>query len=161
VGSHRVGERVTLRLVDVGRNLTGKIVDATTSSSPTPTYRGYQVRRGVSLGKVLKDPWDLKVGTSRYGSTVQEILPSISNALKAAQSVVVAFGAPNVGLKEILAFEKLVPSEVFNYFVNTLPDQQTATVRAEEALLVSLGIMNLATKLDLGETVANRVGNSP
>jgi predicted SPOUT superfamily RNA methylase MTH1 len=36
---------------------------------------------------------------------------------------------------------------VFDYFVNIAPDQQTATVRTEEAILVSLGIINLAGKL--------------
>lgn len=157
VGSHRVGERVTLRLVEVGRNLSGQIVDATALSSlkpeMEPMYRGYRVFRETSLGKILKEPWTLKVGTSRYGSAIQEILPSLSKAMKDARSVLVAFGAPNVGLREILAAEKLVPSEAFHYFLNTVPDQQTATVRTEEALLVSLGIMNLARRLDLGETV--------
>jgi predicted SPOUT superfamily RNA methylase MTH1 len=43
--------------------------------------------------------------------------------------------------------EKLDPKDVFNYFVNKAPDQQTVTVRTEEAILLSLGILNLAAKL--------------
>ena len=39
------------------------------------------------------------------------------------------------------------PKDVFDFFVNTVPDQQTATVRTEEAILISLGILNLAEKL--------------
>ena len=56
----------------------------------------------------------------------------------------VAFGSPRFGLREILQQEKLDRNDVLDYFVNTIPSQKTATVRTEEALLVSLGILNLA-----------------
>jgi len=36
---------------------------------------------------------------------------------------------------------------VFDYFVNTVPGQQTVTVRTEEAIFVTLGLLNLARKL--------------
>jgi hypothetical protein len=67
--------------------------------------------------------------------------------LKAAEAVLVAFGSPKSGLREILQHEKLDPTHAFDYFVNMIPNQQTATVRTEEAILVSLGILNLAENL--------------
>jgi hypothetical protein len=67
--------------------------------------------------------------------------------LKTAAGVLVAFGSPKLGLREILHQEKLDPVHVFDYFVNTIPGQRTTTVRTEEAILVSLGMLNLAQRL--------------
>jgi hypothetical protein len=112
------------------------------------TYWGYKVNRALSLGKLLQERhFDLKIGTSRYGSHVTEIWPSLMAGLKTAEAVLVAFGSPKSGLREILQHEKLDPTHLFDYFVNTIPNQQTATVRTEEAILVSLGILNLAENL--------------
>ena len=151
-GALQVGTRITVRLTNVGRNLIGEITDPTkiSISQPDiqPIYWGYRVYKTESLGKVLKDQsWGLKVGTSRYGVPVQEVLPSLSKALKTSHSVLVAFGSPRMGLREILKHENLDPKDVFDFFVNTVPDQQTVTVRTEEAVLVSLGILNLAGNL--------------
>ena len=109
-----------------------------------PIYWGYKVRKVKSLGNVLKDRPVLKVGTSRYGTPIQEILPSLSKALEKASSTIIAFGSPKLGLTEILRKEKLDPKDTFDYFVNTAPGQQTSTVRTEEALLISLGMLNSA-----------------
>ena len=151
-GSYRSGERVTLRLVELGKVLRGEIVGASKVSICRPDvkrlYWGYRVYKAGSLGKVLKDqPLSLKIGTSRYGAPVQEVLPSLSKDLKISQSTLVAFGSPKLGLGDILKREKLNPKDVFDYFVNAAPDQQTATIRTEEAILISLGILNLAEKL--------------
>jgi hypothetical protein len=113
-----------------------------------PIFWGYRVYKEPTFSKVLKrHNWDLKVGTSRYGTPVQEALPSLSKALKTSQSTLVAFGSPKMGLTEILKREHLAPDDAFHFFVNTIPDQQTATVRTEEAIFISLGILNLAAKL--------------
>lgn len=151
-GALQVGTRITVRLTSVGSNLVGEIADPTkiSISQPNiqPIYWGYRVHKAESLGKVLKgQPWGLKVGTSRYGVPVQDVLPSLSKALKTSRSTLVAFGSPKKGLGEILKHEKLDPKDVFDFFVNTAPGQQTVTVRTEEAVLVSLGILNLARNL--------------
>ena len=151
-GSYRIGDRVTLRFIDVGKELHGEIGDAskigTSQQGVQSIYWGYRVRKAQSLSKALKDrQWDLKVGTSRYGAPVQKILSSLSKDLKNSRSTFVAFGSPRMGLGEILKQEKLDPKDVFDYFVNIAPDQQTATVRTEEAIFVSLGILNLARKV--------------
>jgi methyltransferase len=151
-GSLQVGSRITVRLTNVARNLVGEIIDPTKISisggDMHTIYWGYRVYKAESLGKVLKDRlWGLKVGTSRYGVPVQDVLPSLSKALKTSHSVLVAFGSPRMGLGEILKHEKLDPKDVFDFFLNTASGQQTATVRTEEAVLVSLGILNLARNL--------------
>jgi len=89
----------------------------------------------------------LKIGTSRYGTPIQEVLTNLTEGLKTSHSTVIAFGSPKTGLKEMLVQERLDPKHAFHYFVNTVPDQQTATVRTEEAILISLGILNLAQRL--------------
>jgi predicted SPOUT superfamily RNA methylase MTH1 len=151
-GKTPVGTRITVRLSTTEKSLIGKIVDSskTSISQPDiqPIYWGYRVDKAESLSKVLKDrPWGLKVGTSRYGVPFQEVLPALSKALKTSHSVLVAFGSPRMGLREILKQDKLDPKDAFDYFVNTAPDQQTVTVRTEEAIMVSLGILNLAGNL--------------
>jgi len=156
---HPVSERVTIRLVSVGKSLRGEIIEPSkmriSRSSETPIlamtdgkYWGYRVHKAASLARLLNGQRrDLKIGTSRYGTTIQELLPSLSKALKNSRSTLIAFGSPKMGLREILAQEKLDQKDAFTYFVNTVPDQQTATVRTEEAIFISLGILNLAAKL--------------
>ena len=145
------GARLTLRLTGLGKSLTGEIVDESKIyvSQPgiQPIYWGYTVHKMKSFSSALKDRlWDLKIGTSRFGIPVQDVLPTLSQDLKTSRSTLVAFGSPKMGLREILEQEKFDPKNVFDYFVNTAPDQQTVTVRTEEAILVSLGILNLVRK---------------
>jgi hypothetical protein len=150
-GTYRAGERVTLRLISVGRKLRGELETSKTSisqGSETRPYWGYKVTRTLSLGKLLQErDFSLKIGTSRYGSQITEIWPSLKAGLKRAETVLVVFGSPKSGLREILQHEKLDPRYVFDYFVNTIPNQQTATVRTEEAIPVSLSILNIAQEL--------------
>jgi len=141
VGDTAVGERVTLHLVSVGKDTRGEIVEP----SGAGTYWGYKVKRSSSLGKLLQEAkFGLRVGTSRYGSPIMNIWPSLTAQLKTVESVLIAFGSPKLGLQEILRMERLDAQEVFDHFVNMVPDQQTLTVRTEEAVFISLGILNLA-----------------
>jgi hypothetical protein len=55
----------------------------------------------------------------------------------------IVFGSPKRGLQEILKQEGKTPEEAFDYFINTVPNQNVSTVRTEEAILISLGILNL------------------
>jgi methyltransferase len=140
-GNQSPGQRMTIRLVGIGRNLRGEIVD----SSKISIYWGYRVTRSKSkLATMLeKERFDLKIGTSHYGVQVQEVWPKISNSLRSVGSVLIAFGSPKMGLNEILAQEGKNPDNVFDFFVNTVPDQKVATVRTEEAIFISLGILNV------------------
>jgi len=143
-GKSAPGERITTRITALGEKFRGELVDPLKTS----IYWGYRVRRAPSLGKLLMSgSWDLRVGTSRYGDPLEEVLPALSKALKTSPSALVAFGSPKMGLREVLAQEGLNPKDVFQYFLNIAPDQQTVTIRTEEAILVSLGILNLAQRI--------------
>jgi predicted SPOUT superfamily RNA methylase MTH1 len=91
-----------------------------------------------------RERFELKIGTSRYGALIQEVWPEIGNSLRNVGSVLVAFGSPRMGLTETLAQEGKTPSNVFNFFLNTVPGQNVATVRTEEAIFISLGLLNMA-----------------
>jgi predicted SPOUT superfamily RNA methylase MTH1 len=56
--------------------------------------------------------------------------------------VLVTFGSPRLGLTEILSQEGKTPGDVFDFFINTVPAQNVATVRTEEAILISLALLN-------------------
>jgi len=140
VGSGRVGERLTVRLVGIDGNLRGEIAD----SAKISIYWGYRVTRSKSkLASMLeKESFDLKIGTSRYGVRIQEAWTEISDSIRSVGSILVAVGSPRMGLNEILAQESKTAQSVFDFYVNTVPNQMVATVRTEEALFISLGIFN-------------------
>ena len=149
-GTYKDGERITIRLTALGQNPRGETIEP--AGKPKP-YWGYKVRKAKSLGKLLNDEhWHLRLGTSRYGNPIQECFGRISKDMKTSESTIIAFGSPKMGLKEILAAEDLAYTDVFDYFVNTVPSQETTTVRTEEAMFVSLGVFNLALKLREGTT---------
>jgi predicted SPOUT superfamily RNA methylase MTH1 len=79
---------------------------------------------------------------SRYGVNVLDIWSKISSSMKNAGSVLVAFGSRRLGLTQIVKQEGKSPDDVFDFFVNTVPAQNVATVRTEEAVLISLALLN-------------------
>ncbi len=48
-----------------------------------------------------------------------------------------------MGLREVLNQEGKTPGEMFDFFINTVPYQNVATMRTEEALLTSLALLNI------------------
>jgi predicted SPOUT superfamily RNA methylase MTH1 len=147
-GDLRIGSRVTTRIVTLAGEFAGEIVD-TGKSSPRELYWGYSVSvADSSLDKFIKNHrFDLKIGTSRYGSSLQTLWPRFANSLKNATDLLIAFGSPKMGLKDILVQQGEAPENLFDYFINTVPDQSVSTVRTEEAIFISLAIFNLATSI--------------
>lgn len=146
IGDFPVGRRVTVKVTNLGKNPLGEIVDESKRGS---TYWGYKVvKADSSLGKLVeKKEFDIAVGTSRYGSPIADLWSSLASSLKNAEQTLVAFGSPKMGLRDILKQENKAPENVFDYFVNAVPRQNVSTVRTEEAILISLGIFNLATSI--------------
>jgi hypothetical protein len=60
-----------------------------------------------------------------------------------SNKILVAFGSPTRGLKEILEHEGLDLNDYADFIVNTIPDQGVETVRTEEAIYTSLSILNI------------------
>lgn len=142
------GSRVTVRLGSSEGNLTGEIVGASeeklSQGSKGSGYWGYHLKKARSLVELLQDSsFNLKIGTSRYGDSILDVWPRLNASIAAAKSLLVVFGSPKMGLREILAQEDQVPQDSFDYFINTVPFQNVATVRTEEAVLVTLGLLNV------------------
>ncbi|MEM3045805.1 MAG: RNA methyltransferase [Candidatus Bathyarchaeia archaeon] len=88
---------------------------------------------------------DLTIATSRYGVPITSVREELAERLKAARSILVLFGSPREGLREILRRENLTPQQVASFVVNMVPGQGTETVRTEEAVLISLAVLNALT----------------
>jgi len=146
LGDAPVGKRVTVKVIDLGKNPVGEIAG---DSKGGRAYWGYEVKRAnSSLSKFIQeDKSDLVIGTSRYGSNIAEVWSDLTSSIKNAGHILVVFGSPKLGLTDILKQENKAPEDVFDYFVNTVPNQNVSTVRTEEAILISLGIFNLATSI--------------
>jgi predicted SPOUT superfamily RNA methylase MTH1 len=132
-----VGQRLTLRL---GKKSGDQILATLVTRGEISEYWGYEVLRAKSLAeglKVLKA--DCSIGTSRRGQDLSAV-----HAMKSSKprSVAVAFGGPYAGLFEICERQGVDANKLFDAIINTIPNQGTATVRTEEALIATLAVLN-------------------
>ena len=136
-----VGERLTLQVVNVGRQIDAQAV----SREDVPKYWGYRVRvEEHSFGQLLKNgSFDLTIATARIGDNFMDVAAKMGEKWRSSQRVLVAFGAPSRGLHEIVEDEGLKLGGIVDFVVNTVPNQGTVTVRMEEALLASLAVLNV------------------
>ena len=129
------GRRVTARVV----SLTPLMADLLPRET-AGTYWGYSVEAKTGA-EVLSDPrFGLKIATSRLGTTVSDGLGLLRSSLRRANGVKLIFGSPSRGLFDIMG--KDLPRRV-DYVLNFFPEQQVETVRTEEAVFVSLGVVSL------------------
>jgi len=137
----QAGNRVTLR---IERSAEGERLSVI-SRDDVPIYWGYSVTSSKStLGETVKRRSDeLIIMTSKYGRSILEDLTNLRRKLKAASRVIVIFGSPREGVREILARERLKPEDLSDLVLNTIPLQGTETVRTEEAVYATLAILNL------------------
>jgi methyltransferase len=135
------GERLTLQIVNIGKEIEVQAVNR----EAVPSYWGYQVTvEKRSFAKLASEAsFDLKIATARVGDNFKDVADKIGAKWNNSQHVLVAFGAPSRGLHEIVQDEGLELEGLVDFVVNTVPEQGTATVRAEEALLASLAILNV------------------
>lgn len=133
------GTRGTFRVRREGEEVSLEPVDR---SSPAH-YWGYSVYGlQVRLGQFLKKRgFDLCILTSRSGLPVVKLAKELMSRLQNSKRILVLFGSPKEGLKQILSREGLDES-IADYTVNTVPRQGTLTVRTEEAIHATLTIIN-------------------
>lgn len=136
-----VGERLTLQVVNVGRQIDVQAV----SREDVPKYWGYRVRvEEHSFGQLLKNgSFNLTIATARIGDNFMDVAAKMGEKWRSSQRVLVAFGAPSRGLHEIVEDDGLKLGGIVDFVVNTVPNQGTVTVRMEEALLASLAVLNV------------------
>jgi predicted SPOUT superfamily RNA methylase MTH1 len=134
-------ERLTLQVVNIGDHVEVQPV----SRNTVPAYWGYRVRvERRPFGQIVQDEvFDLRIATARNGNHFKDVADKIGEKWKDSKRILIAFGAPSRGLHEIVADEGLKLDQLVNFTINTVPNQGTLTVRAEEALMASLAILNV------------------
>jgi methyltransferase len=137
----KTGERLTLQVVRVGDTVEVQ----PTSREEVPQYWGFRVRiEKRQFGKfVSEEGFDLKISTARIGKGFADVSTALNAKWQSSQRILVAFGPPSRGLHEIAEDEGLKLETISDFIVNTVPNQGTATVRTEEALLATLAVFNV------------------
>ena len=136
-----VNERLTLQVVNIGKQIEVQAANR----MDVPQYWGYRVQvEKRSFGRLMaEETFDLKIATARIGDNFMDVAAKMDGRWRSSERVLVAFGAPSRGLHEIVEDEGLKLDGMMDFVVNTVPNQGTATVRMEEALLASLAILNV------------------
>ncbi|MCL2642108.1 MAG: RNA methyltransferase [Candidatus Bathyarchaeota archaeon] len=137
-----VGERLTVQVI---KNSGDRIEIQAVNRSDVPSYWGFQVKvEDETFGHMLQaEQFDLVISTARLADSFVDVADKIVKHWNSAERVLVAFGSPARGLHEIVNDEGLRLEDVSDFVVNTVPKQGTATVRTEEALLISLALFNV------------------
>jgi hypothetical protein len=103
-------------------------------------YWGYSVETRT-VEEVFSDQrFGLRVATSRFGNSLQSLIPSLRSAVLKAAGVKLIFGSPSRGLFDIVGPELARKSD---FVVNLFADQHVETVRAEEAIFAGLNLVNM------------------
>ncbi|XP_076762687.1 28S rRNA (uridine-N(3))-methyltransferase [Xylocopa sonorina] len=146
------GLRVTVKIPKDQSNpkkLKGFVVPPDVPRSDTGIYWGYSVRLAKNLTEVLaqcpyKDGYDLTIGTSDKGNSIDDIK---SKGINYHHALIVFGGL--CGLESAVENDPNLdvddPSLIFHQYLNTCPEQGSRTIRTEEAILISLA--ELRTKL--------------
>lgn len=136
--------RVTVKVVKLGKKPELALADV----NEIEDYWGFHITvSNMTLAKLLKErKFDLTIATSRRGTPFAHVMESVKEHLKNSRNVLVAFGAPTMGLYEIVAQNGIKLEDIIDYVVNTIPCQGTETVRTEEAVFASLALLNLLIK---------------
>jgi predicted SPOUT superfamily RNA methylase MTH1 len=140
----RIGQRVTVRVLKMKQDVEVTLAD----HSEIGSYWGFEVKvDNQSLGKITEHKdFDLKIATSKYGSSFNDVRESLMGKWNSAHHILIMFGSPTQGLNEIAALEGLKLEQIVDFVVNTVPNQGTETIRTEEAVLASLAVFNVGIK---------------
>ena len=106
-------------------------------------YWGFAVERVRELSGLLEENDDAtRVGFSRNAPPFHRLESDLKSTVAGTQSVLAIFGGPGHGILEVFKEKREMVKSNIDFWVNTIPDQGTETVRLDEALLVSLGVLN-------------------
>ena len=142
----KIGERVSVRLSYGSK---GKISKADiVKREEIDVYWGYRVDLAENLLEAIKKAKaDLVVATSRRGTLVNEIMDGLIESIRKSRKMLLLFGSQKEGLFEISERIGLNLEDIADYIVNFIPEQGTATVRTEEAMIASLSLINFLDTL--------------
>jgi predicted SPOUT superfamily RNA methylase MTH1 len=136
------GERISVRICSRS-NKTAKFAELV-NKKDIPLYWGYEVKTAKSLHDALAEIDGLRIATSVKGQALDlKLLSEIGEKSEQRDKVSVAFGSPSKGLDAILLEEGHNLEDHSSYVVNAVPGQGASTVRTEEAVFITLGLLNL------------------
>jgi predicted SPOUT superfamily RNA methylase MTH1 len=106
-------------------------------------YWGFAVERVGNLVKFLEEFDDsTRIGFSRNAPSYLQLENDLKSTIAGTQSVLALFGGPSHGILEFFKKERDAVKSNIDFWVNTIPDQGTETVRLEEAMFASLSLLN-------------------
>ncbi|MFH0748477.1 MAG: RNA methyltransferase [Candidatus Bathyarchaeota archaeon] len=134
-------QRVTVIIHKENQKISMKRV----KQQPHNQYWGYKINVShLGLSQILRENiFDVVILTSRFGKSLTEAAEKLRSRLKGTNKMLIAFGSPKQGLKEILEREGLQIDNINFLVLNTIPQQGVETVRTEEAIYSTLAIMNI------------------
>lgn len=120
----------------------------------TTTRRAVCVDKQVYMGPILGSENDLMeltasyrrkkylvIATSRYGVT--PTISEITRKLSLKKKILILFGGPRHGLYEIAEKKGFKLEDMVDAVWNMVPEQKVKTIRSEEALIITLAIINM------------------
>jgi len=170
-GSLRWGIQTEPGRVDIGIRETVRYHEAISESEPTlfrvvtgppnmalervdrsraEAYFGYEVLTENDLIDRLKKHTSVRVVFSRSGTPYRKVVDVMRNSVLKTRGVTAVFGSPTQGVSELFSDRLGALKQVVDFWVNTVENQGTETVRLEEALPISLGLLNS----DFGDVVS-------
>jgi methyltransferase len=135
------GTRVTIEVMQLEPVFSGRRV----KKKDIPFYWGYDLRgHNKWLSELVYSPeWDVTIATSKKGEPFNYLDSKLKQDLENAEKILIVFGSYKEGVNEIIERQGRKADEMFDYILNTIPNQGTETVRTEEAVLSSLAILNI------------------
>ena len=134
-----------------------KIVLEIIERSDVPAYWGFEASRIGGLVNLLKQSeGTTRIGFSRKAPSFKNLEEDLSSTISNTKSVLAIFGGPERGITELCTNESEDIKHHIDFWVNTIEGQGTETVRLEEALLISLGLLNNS----IGEKITKSGFNS-
>lgn len=145
-----------------GKYLFGHIVPRNTPRKTDRLYWGYRVRTAPALSGVFAGSeiaprgYDLTIGTSERGTHISASgRPSQSFALPEFSHLLIVFGGVHGLERSVRGDHKLEElgiesqavngasnvGDLFDFYLNTCPQQGSRTIRTEEAILISLAAL--------------------
>ena len=139
-GKFKPGTVLNVKLSKVDDKVRGEVIP----SDEIQVYWGFKVKiPSKTLDEIIEsEKFDLKIATSRYGEQLSSIANIIVNRWIKSKKVLLAFGSPVEGLREIVKRRGFKLEELFDFTVNTISNQGVETVRVEEALISTLAVFN-------------------
>jgi len=128
-------------LVDIGINAPLGI----SKKARLDEYWGYELRgsKGRLSDLVHSPEWDLTIATSKLGENFVDVAEEIEDRWEKAYKTLIVFGSYKEGVGKIMERQGRRMEEAFDFIVNTVPNQGTATVRTEEAVQATLALLNM------------------